>query len=162
MFVKVFKVPLSRCMPTPLSTPIHSLLYILYGSFFYISPTYATFKWRHSLSNNSNSNTITKPPRMSTIRWALCVCRQTSSRVLCVYVVFLFLLYSFCFPLPQQQTHIETTFDSTFIVELNFYSVPLLCFALLSFCFLCFVLRFKGASDQPCQPHARVATDLRN
>lgn len=139
--------------------PIHSLLYILYGSFFYISPTYATFKWRHSLSNNNKTNTMASPQneyyQMGTMRV------QTDFKP-CTTMCMLFLLYSFCFPLLKQQTHIETTFDSTFIVELNFYSVPLLCFALLSFCFFCLVLCFKGASDQPCQPHARVATDLRN
>lgn len=134
-------------LASPLSTPsIHFYIFYMALSFFYTSPPYATFKWRQGL---------TQCLRMSTIRWAMRV--QTSSRV-----VFLFLLYSFCFPLPQQ-TRIETLRANDFRLDSHCWIEFVQCFFGFRFdSFLCVVLKTRQGYEKPCQSHARDATDWRN
>lgn len=86
-------------------------------------------------------------PKMSTIRW-LCVCRLQAvlySYFFCILVVFVFHYRNSKQRQRASKWWEKTTFDSTFIVELNFYSVSLLCFPFFYICsfFVCLCFAFK-------------------
>lgn len=83
---------------------------------------------------------------MSTIRW-LCVCRLQAV----LYSYFFCIVFVFHYRNKQRQRASKrwqrTNFDSTFIVELNFYIVSLLCFPFCFICsfFVCLCFAFKAS-----------------